>query len=178
MQIKQHWQLLNSIPSFPNKISSVKLQQILAQSKGGDYSLRTIQRELLALAKMFDLDLDKNTKPYGWFWKEGCGLAVSNKVTSSLPVIDIGLSNLSETVAFEAYFYQDLKQTLQSNPLADNQKITKYDDDWFKLKATVIVDQNFIQWLLSCGDRVELLAPTDLRNWVAQMFKNTQEYYS
>lgn len=177
MQINQQWQLLKLIPAFPNKISASHLQTKLTELGGREYSLRTIQRELHALARTFELGLDTKQKPYGWYWQEGVNLIGAGQSATDLPIIDIGLSSLSEKVLFEAYFYQDLKNTLRLTPLSKDQKITRFDDDWFKLSATVEVNQTFIQWLLSCGDRVELIAPTNLREWITQMLNNTQAYY-
>ncbi len=177
MQIEQQWQLLNLIPQYPDKIHSTLLKQKLFENTGKDYSLRTIQRELQKLAKVFDLEFDQQHKPYAWRWKQGEGLQAKQSATSGLPKIDLGLASLNETIALEAYFYHDLKDSIMQTPLASGQKITDYDEQWFVLQADIVLNQQLIQWLLACGDRVEVIAPESLRNWLATAIANSYGYY-
>lgn len=63
---KRKLDLLCSIPRRPQKISTVELQNRLAQL-GYQVSLRSIQRDLIALSTEFPLDAD-GAKPQGWSW--------------------------------------------------------------------------------------------------------------
>ncbi len=177
MQIEHQWLLLNLIPQYPDKINSTLLKQKLFENSGKDYSLRTIQRELQKLAKVFDLEFDQQHKPYAWRWKQGKGLQAKQENTGKLPKIDLGLASLSEKITLEAYFYHDLKNSVTQIPLGSGQTIRDYDEQWFLLQADVVLNQELIQWLLACGDRVEVVAPESLRNWLATSLANSYGYY-
>ena len=66
--------LLEILPRSPSKKSSQDLRQELLE-RGFDVSIRTIQRDLIALSGILPLVSDERDKPYGWSWhKNAYGL--------------------------------------------------------------------------------------------------------
>ena len=59
--------LLEILPRSPSKKSSQDLRQELLE-RGFDVSIRTIQRDLIALSGILPLVSDERDKPYGWSW--------------------------------------------------------------------------------------------------------------
>ena len=66
--------LLEILPRSPSKKSSQDLRRELLE-RGFDISIRTIQRDLIALSGILPLVSDERDKPYGWSWhKNAYGL--------------------------------------------------------------------------------------------------------
>lgn len=55
------------IPRYPLKITAKELHSRL-QSEQFVVTKRTVERDLLALSKLFPLVSDERDKPYGWSW--------------------------------------------------------------------------------------------------------------
>lgn len=65
----RQWMMLRAIPRHPRRIDAPTIHAMLSDL-GMSVSLRTIQRDLNALAQTFPLDFDES-KPQGWCWREG-----------------------------------------------------------------------------------------------------------
>jgi predicted DNA-binding transcriptional regulator YafY len=63
----RHWQTLRLIPRYPRRVSSGEILKSLA-GEGYVVGKRTIERDLLALSRIFPLVVDERSKPYGWSW--------------------------------------------------------------------------------------------------------------
>lgn len=61
------WHTLRQVPRHPNKASVQDIATGLA-ALGVDVSVRTIQRDLLDLARLFPIIVDDRSRPYGWSW--------------------------------------------------------------------------------------------------------------
>jgi predicted DNA-binding transcriptional regulator YafY len=67
----RQWVMLKAVPRLPSKISTPELQALL-EKEGYVISLRTIQRDLKNLSRMFPgLESDGNKDIAGWYWKLG-----------------------------------------------------------------------------------------------------------
>jgi predicted DNA-binding transcriptional regulator YafY len=69
--LMRQWAMLRAIPRPPRRIGAPALHARLADL-GMKVTLRTVQRDLNALAKTFPLEFDES-KPQGWWWREAAG---------------------------------------------------------------------------------------------------------
>lgn len=65
--LSRQWAMLKRIPRAPRKVTANQLQEHLA-GLGKDTTIRTIQRDLIALSLEFPLVCDQG-KPIGWSWR-------------------------------------------------------------------------------------------------------------
>jgi predicted DNA-binding transcriptional regulator YafY len=63
----RQWELLRAIPRAPRKIDVVSLMSKLAAA-GYQTTKRSIQRDLNSLSRVFPLQSDDKSIPYGWSW--------------------------------------------------------------------------------------------------------------
>ena len=61
--------ILQFVPSAPRKVSSRQIFENLQNCGHHNIDMRTVQRDLVSLENigLFGLDVDKRSKPYGWF---------------------------------------------------------------------------------------------------------------
>ncbi len=71
--LRRQWQMLRSIPRYPQKISARDLHEKL-QSEQFDVTKRTVERDLLTLSGRFPLVSDERDRPYGWSWQKNAPL--------------------------------------------------------------------------------------------------------
>lgn len=69
--LMRQWAMLRAIPRHPRRVDAPTLHARLSDL-GMVVTLRTVQRDLNALATTFPLDFDES-KPQGWCWREGAG---------------------------------------------------------------------------------------------------------
>ena len=62
--------MLQLIPREPRKISAPDLLTSLSGAGFAEVSLRTVQRDLIALSPYFPIVSDEREKPFGWSWKK------------------------------------------------------------------------------------------------------------
>lgn len=67
--LMRQWATLRAIPRHPRRIDAPTIHGRL-RDLGMEVSLRTVQRDLNALAETFPLDFDES-KPQGWCWRPG-----------------------------------------------------------------------------------------------------------
>lgn len=67
---------------------------------------------------------------------------------------------------------------LHETPLSKDQEIIDDQDESFLLKATVADSHHLVWWILSLGDRIEVLEPASLRENIITNIKNTFKQYS
>lgn len=67
--LMRQWAMLRAIPRYPRRIDAPTIHARLGDL-GMVVSLRTVQRDLNAMAETFPLDFDES-KPQGWYWREG-----------------------------------------------------------------------------------------------------------
>ena len=63
----RQWETLRAIPRHPRKIDVSALRSML-DAKDLGTSRRSLQRDLIALSKVFPLDHDDGSVAHGWFW--------------------------------------------------------------------------------------------------------------
>jgi predicted DNA-binding transcriptional regulator YafY len=63
----RQWELLRAIPRYPKKIDVATLMKKL-EAAGYATNKRTVQRDLNALSRVFPLQSDTQSIPYGWSW--------------------------------------------------------------------------------------------------------------
>ncbi len=61
------WHTLRQVPRYPNKATVHDIADGL-KSLGVNVSVRTIQRDLMDLARLFPIIVDDRSRPYGWSW--------------------------------------------------------------------------------------------------------------
>lgn len=67
----RQWAILRAVPRYPRRVDAPSICSQLAEL-GMNVTLRTVQRDLNALACAFPLDSDQS-KPQGWCWRQGAG---------------------------------------------------------------------------------------------------------
>jgi predicted DNA-binding transcriptional regulator YafY len=70
--VERKLQILQMIPRFPKKISSIAIMEKLEKEKIIDkenVEIRTVQRDLEDLSRLFPIMSDEEKKPYGWSWE-------------------------------------------------------------------------------------------------------------
>ena len=82
--------------------------------------------------------------------------------------IDSGAAefSLSGDIAFEARIHRSVINYLFETPLSHDMQVKETNTDWLDLTATVKDSWQFRWWLRSQGSRVEVLAPTNLRQTI------------
>jgi len=65
----RQWQMLRSIPKYPQKITATQIKSKL-DNEDFIVSKRTVERDLMELSLIFPLMLDDRSRPYGWSWKK------------------------------------------------------------------------------------------------------------
>lgn len=63
----RQWAVLQLLPRAPRKIDTATLRRMLGE-RGHGIGQRTLQRDLLALMRVFPLVCDDRSKPFGWSW--------------------------------------------------------------------------------------------------------------
>jgi predicted DNA-binding transcriptional regulator YafY len=93
--------ILRMIPASPNSITALEIQQRLVVTP----SLRTVQRNLIELSRIYPIDCDESSKSLGWRWME-----------NPTPQV-IGVSmDMALTMKFvTAYIADLLPQTVRAN---------------------------------------------------------------
>ena len=66
---------------------------------------------------------------------------------------------------------------LHETPLSKDQQIIDDQDDSFLLKATVADSHHLLWWIMSLGDRIEILEPSSLRDIVITQIKDMAKKY-
>lgn len=62
-------ELLMRLPRFPNKVSASSMTEVLLDA-GFSVSKRTVERDLIQLARQFPLVSDERSAPFGWSWSK------------------------------------------------------------------------------------------------------------
>ncbi len=66
----RQWELLKLLPpSLPGRAASKLCEQL--EAAGHAVDLRTVQRDLNELSRIFPINSNEISKPYGWYWKPG-----------------------------------------------------------------------------------------------------------
>ena len=86
------------------------------------------------------------------------------------------LSNV--TVQFDGLFTPDAGGHLYETPLSADQTITVQDDGRLNVKATIQQNHQLVWWLLGFGADVEVLAPRELREQIAEKHRSAVSRYA
>jgi predicted DNA-binding transcriptional regulator YafY len=82
-----------------------------------------------------------------------------------------------QTVTLEAVFTKQAGDHLYETPLSADQNITALDDGRLRVTAKVVNTEQLRWWLLGFGERVEVVAPSELRKSIAQTAKDLFNIY-
>lgn len=78
--LARQWELLSLIPSKGPGITAFELTERLG-SLGFNVSKRTVERDLIELSRLFGIECNDKSRPYGWKWMNGA--------SANLPSMDI-----------------------------------------------------------------------------------------
>lgn len=66
----RQWHILKLLPPAPRRIDVARLEELL-RDQGIVAHRRTIQRDLVWLARLFPIVVNERSRPYTWRWKDG-----------------------------------------------------------------------------------------------------------
>lgn len=75
-------------------------------------------------------------------------------------------------------FYSEQKPYLLSKPIHKSQKIIHEDEHELQVEISVFITYDFIRYLLSYGDEVEIIKPASLRSKMKKFYLNAASYYT
>lgn len=128
--------ILQFVPTAPRKVSSRQIFVNLQNCGHDNIDMRTIQRDLVNLEKvgLFGLEVDKRSKPYGWF------------INASFKKLNVSLMDGNTALAFKV-----LEQSGATLPNSTVKELHPYF-----VKATQILEQDneslLTHWLKSVTD--------------------------
>lgn len=73
--LARQWELLKLLPTHGRAKTASDLQAEL-EAAGHGAGVRTVQRDLDELARLFPIDCNMVSKPYGWRWRKGANLGI------------------------------------------------------------------------------------------------------
>ncbi len=89
----------------------------------------------------------------------------------------IGSLANGQIIKLEVEVSGNVASRLKETPLAGNQTLTAINQDLFRLTAEVPITMQLGWWLLAFGPRVEVIKPSDLREWIASEHRNAARRY-
>ncbi|NDV89898.1 WYL domain-containing protein [Alteromonas sp. 345S023] len=128
--------ILQFVPAAPRKVSSRQIFENLQNCGHDNIDMRTIQRDLVNLEKvgLFGLEVDKRSKPYGWF------------INASFKKLNLSLMDGNTALAFKV-----LEQSGATLPNSTVKELQPYF-----IKAGQILEQNndslLTHWLKTVTD--------------------------
>ncbi|MDN7126057.1 WYL domain-containing protein [Pseudidiomarina sp. 1APP75-27a] len=167
--------MLRHIPRQPQKIDVNTLRERLIE-QGIDVSIRTIQRNLIELSEVFPLTTDERGKPYGWSLLPDAPLLPLLAPTQVHRVASVGDKILAGVAQVELRCAPEIRKQLEAYPLNGTQQLNS-DDERLLLTAKTELTDELIVWILSYGAKVEVLAPQELRDKVAEQAAAMHQYY-
>lgn len=90
----------------------------------------------------------------------------------------LGFGGSGELIRLEAIFRKFSGKHLYDTPLSEDQIISIIDDDHLKVIATVAFTEQLRWWLQNFGDRVEVIAPPQLRAEMKKTANTLQDMYN
>ncbi|WP_298135495.1 WYL domain-containing protein [Acidiferrobacter sp.] len=133
--IARQWEMLRLIPRHPAKKTATEIHEGLV---GGGYEVtkRTVERDLLDLTRLFPLQADERSRPFGWSW------------SADAPGLTIPGLSLSQALTFQLV-QQHLRPLLPPAALAEL-------DPYFRLAAARLSEMGPRR---SWADKVRVVAP-------------------
>jgi predicted DNA-binding transcriptional regulator YafY len=80
--IERQWIMLRSIPRYPQSVSATTVRTALLDA-GYTTTRRTVERDLIELARRFALQVDDSTRPYRWSWMKNANFEFMPRLTAS-----------------------------------------------------------------------------------------------
>jgi predicted DNA-binding transcriptional regulator YafY len=160
--IIRQWHLLTLLPKGPRRIDSAALEQRLRE-RGVEVHRRTIQRDLVELARVFPIVSDERSKPYGWRWADDaemfCAIPALPGARAGALEIDVVLRVRRSAASAVSDGLGAAEVKLLESALAS--------DGLAEIRARVPDGCALRRWLLGFADAVEVLAPPHLRSEMA-----------
>ena len=156
--IERQWTLLALLPKPPRKIEAKSLLEALAR-RGFRTHLRTIQRDLLDLARVFPIVSDERQKPYGWRWSEDAEFLCTVPRPDDAPAL--------ETLEVELAIRKLAVRTVE-RLRAQVHGVDESDPKRTRVRAIVEDSCAMRRTLLGHASDVEVVGPSALRAEIAQ----------
>ncbi len=157
--IVRQWHLLSLLPKAPRRVDARTLAARLRE-RGLVVHHRTVQRDLVELARVFPIVSDARTKPYGWRWGDDaellCAIPALPNAKHDAPEMEVKL----------------LVEKIAARPIVEGLRGSEGEardvDMWSRgdrveLRAIVHDHCSLRRWLFGFADRLEVLAPDELR---------------
>jgi predicted DNA-binding transcriptional regulator YafY len=159
-QLVRQWRILALIPKVPPGIDVVMLEARLFAS-GIAVHRRTIQRDLVELAKVFPLIQIGAEKPYKWRWSDEARFLCSIPILEAPdePGAEIALRLRVERSAAR-YVVEGLRGGAAA---ARDVTCVNKDKKQVEVLARVVDACTLRRWLLGFADSIEVLAPAHVR---------------
>lgn len=167
--IERQWTLLALLPKPPRKIEAKSLLEALAR-RGFRTHLRTIQRDLSDLARVFPIVSDERQKPYGWRWSEDAEFLCTVPRRDDAPAL--------ETIEIELAIRKLAVRTVVERLRAQVHAADESDPKRTRLRATVEDSCAMRRMLLGHASDVEVVSPASLRREIAEHARRAAESHA
>ncbi|MBS2016192.1 MAG: WYL domain-containing protein [Deltaproteobacteria bacterium] len=160
--IVRQWHLLSLLPKGPRRVDSATLAMQL-RLRGLVVHHRTVQRDLVELARVFPIVSDARTKPYGWRWRDDAELSCA---IPALPGDLRGLPEIELWLRVEKAALRSVTEGLRGAESARREVTALPAGEGathVELRAVVQDRCALRRWLFGFGDRIEVLGPPELR---------------
>jgi predicted DNA-binding transcriptional regulator YafY len=169
----RQWHLLTLLPKGPRRVDTATLEEKL-RARGLDVHRRTIQRDLVELAGVFPLVSDERSKPYGWRWADDAELlcAIPALPGARHDAVEVELLLLVRPAAARA-----VSEGLRGPEGHGREVLVVARDLGVEIRARVADGCALRRWLFGFADAVEVLAPAEIREELAQKAARTTAIY-
>lgn len=154
----RQWHMLSMLPRGPRRIDAATLAERL-RAKGYDVHRRTIQRDLVELARLFPIVSDDRTKPYGWRWADGA------EPLCVLPPPAVAGERFALRLRVRRGLVTKVTEGLRCG---DGAERPSRDPEWVEIEAQVVDGCGLRRFLLGFADGVCVLGPPELRAAIAE----------
>lgn len=165
--IIRQWHLLTLLPKGPRRVDSATLEERL-RARGLAAHRRTIQRDLVELARVFPIVSDERSKPYGWRWADDaellCAIPALPGTRPDVPRVDLVLRVRRAAVRAVSEGLRGAEGRAIDVQVADGDATSLVAD----VRARVPDSCSLRRWLFGFADAVEVVAPLHLRADLAE----------
>lgn len=111
--------------------------------------------------------------------EDGCKRPVGFRLDKYLNqgAVEFPVAEGKKTIRLAFRMKEEVAHHLYESPLSQDQKIKSDQKGWVRITASVKNPQQLRWWLLGFGDKVEVLAPEELRSEFVDIVEGLRQIY-